>query len=221
MATPRRSAPRRRRPKQPESWELAVLPVRNTVVFPHLVTPLFIDRERSLRAVEQAMLQTERTILIAAQKEADIERPGANDVYHVGTEAVIGRVLKMPDGTTSILVQGQRRAQVTEVLQEEPYMRVQVLAALETPSTDNSTEALMRAVLSLYEKCTKLSPSIPDDHYIAAMNIDEAGWLADFVASDLDLTVAQRQDLLEILDRLVGTVTPAPTPVLAAGGIHG
>ena len=76
MATTRRSAPRRRRPKQPETWELAVLPVRNTVVFPHLVTPLFIDRERSLRAVEQAMLQTERTILIAAQKEADIERPG-------------------------------------------------------------------------------------------------------------------------------------------------
>jgi len=200
LTTPRRSAPRPRRPKQPESWELAVLPVRNTVVFPHLVTPLFIDRDRSLRAVEQAMLQTARTILIVAQREADIERPGADDVYHVGTEAVIGRVLKMPDGTTSILVQGQRRVRVTEVLREEPYMQVRVVAAAETPSTENSTEALMRAVLALYEKCTKLSPSIPDDHYVAAMNIDEAGWLADFVASDLDLTVAQRQDLLETFD---------------------
>ncbi len=200
MVMPRRSAPRRRRPRQPESWELAVLPVRNTVVFPHLVTPLFIDRERSLRAVEQAMLEAERTILIVAQKEADIERPGASDVYDVGTEAVIGRVLKMPDGTTSILVQGQRRARVTEFIQDDPYMQVRVVAAAETPSTENSTEALMRAVLALYEKCTKLSPSIPDDHYIAAMNIDEAGWLADFVASDLDLTVAQRQDLLETFD---------------------
>jgi len=200
LVMPRRSAPRRRRPRQPESWELAVLPVRNTVVFPHLVTPLFIDRERSLRAVEQAMLEAERTILIVAQKEADIERPGASDVYDVGTEAVIGRVLKMPDGTTSILVQGQRRARVTEFIQDDPYMQVRVVAAAETPSTENSTEALMRAVLALYEKCTKLSPSIPDDHYIAAMNIDEAGWLADFVASDLDLTVAQRQDLLETFD---------------------
>src|SRR5215204_7646921 len=97
LAAPPRTAPRRRRrAAQPESWELAVLPVRNTVVFPHLVTPLFIDRERSLRAVEQAMLQTERTILVVAQKEADVERPTGADVYTIGTEAVIGRVLKMP-----------------------------------------------------------------------------------------------------------------------------
>jgi ATP-dependent Lon protease len=200
LAAPRRTAPRRRRAAQPERWELAVLPVRNTVVFPHLVTPLFIDRERSLKAVEQAMQGTDRTILILAQKEADIERPAAADVYEVGTEAVIGRVLKMPDGTTSILVQGQRRVRVAEVLREEPHMQVRVEAAAEIPATDNSTEALLRAVLSLYEKCTKLSPSIPEDHYVAAMNIDEAGWLADFVASDLDLTVAQRQDLLETFD---------------------
>src|SRR3954451_15936784 len=166
LAAPRRTAPRRRR--APQRWELAVLPVRNTVVFPHLVTPLFIDRERSLRAVEHAMLGAERTILILAQKEADIERPAAADVYQVGTEAVIGRVLKMPDGTTSILVQGQRRVRVVGTVQVEPFMQVRVEAAVETPSTDNSSEALMRAVLSLYEKCTKLSPSIPDDHYVAA-----------------------------------------------------
>src|SRR3954471_17862720 len=160
LAAPRRTAPRRRR--APQRWELAVLPVRNTVVFPHLVTPLFIDRERSLRAVEQAMLSSERTILVVAQKEADIERPTGADVYTVGTEAVIGRVLKMPDGTTSILVQGQRRVQFAEVLQDEPYMRVRGVPATEVSPTDNSLEALVRAVVSLYEKCTKLTPSIPE-----------------------------------------------------------
>src|SRR4051794_29346890 len=87
---------RRRRTRTPERWELAVLPLRNTVVFPQLVAPLFIDRERSLRAVEQAMLQPERTILIVAQRDSETERPTAADVYTVGTEAVVGRVLKMP-----------------------------------------------------------------------------------------------------------------------------
>ena len=199
MPAPRRSPPRRRT-KRLELIELPVLPVRNTVVFPHLVTPLFIDRERSLRAVEQAMLSAERTILVVAQKEADVERPTGADVYTIGTEAVIGRVLKMPDGTTSILVQGQRRVQITEILHDEPYMRVKGVPATEVAPTDNAVEALVRAVISLYEKCTKLSPTIPDDHHVAAMNIDEPGPLADFVASDLDLTVAQRQDLLETLD---------------------
>jgi len=180
--------------------ELPVLPVSNTVVFPHLVTPLFIDRERSLRAVEQAMLSSERTILVVSQKEADVERPTGADVYTVGTEAVIGRVLKMPDGNTSILVQGQRRVQITEVLHDEPYMRVRGVPTIEVAPADNATEALGRAVVSLYEKCTKLSPSIPEDHHVAAMNIDEPGPLADFVASDLDLSVAQRQELLETLD---------------------
>lgn len=200
MSAPTRSVGRRRRTRAVTDRSLPVLPVRNTVVFPHLVTPLFIDRERSVRAVEHANLTEDRTILVVAQREPDIERPGVGDVYTMGTEAVIGRVLKMPDGTTSILVQGQRRMHVTAVVQEDPFLQLTVAPATEVPASDNSTEALMRAVLGLYEKCTKLSPSIPDDHYVAAMNVDEAGWLADFVASDLDLTVAQRQDLLETLD---------------------
>jgi ATP-dependent Lon protease len=179
--------------------DLPVLPVRNTVVFPHLVTPLFIDRERSLRAVERAMEGSDRTILIVAQREADLERPSAADVYAMGTEAVIGRVLKMPDGTTSILVQGQRRMTLAEVVQDEPFLAVRALPVVEPPASNTETEALMRAVLAMYEKCTKLSQTVPDDHYVAAMNIDEAGWLADFVSSDLDLTVAQRQELLETL----------------------
>ncbi len=177
-----------------------MLPVRNTVVFPHIVTPLFIDRERSLRAVEQAMLGPERMILLVAQKDAETERPTAADLYTIGTEALIGRVLKMPDGTTSILVHGQRRVRLITLIHEEPYLRVSVAPVSEAPTSEDSAEALMRAVLALYERCVKLSQTIPDDHYVAALNIDEAGWLADFIACDLDLTVAQRQDLLETFD---------------------
>jgi ATP-dependent Lon protease len=199
LPAPRRSAPRRRS-RQREVYELPVLPVRNTVVFPHIVTPLFIDRERSLRAVEQAMLGPERMILLVAQKDAETERPTAADLYTTGTEALIGRVLKMPDGTTSILVHGQRRVRLITLIHEEPYLRVSVAPVLEAPASEDSAEALMRAVLALYERCVKLSQTIPDDHYVAALNIDEAGWLADFIACDLDLTVAQRQDLLETFD---------------------
>ncbi|HZU04884.1 MAG TPA: endopeptidase La [Chloroflexota bacterium] len=199
MPAPRRSAPRRRS-RQREVYELPVLPVRNTVVFPHIVTPLFIDRERSLRAVEQAMLGPERMILLVAQKDAETERPTAADLYTIGTEALIGRVLKMPDGTTSILVHGQRRVRLITLIHEEPYLRVSVAPVSEAPTSEDSAEALMRAVLALYERCVKLSQTIPDDHYVAALNIDEAGWLADFIACDLDLTVAQRQDLLETFD---------------------
>lgn len=170
------------------------------MIFPHLVTPLFLDRERSLRAVEQAMHASDQHILLVAQRDPETELPEAADIYTLGTEAVIGRVLKMPDGTTSILVQGQRRVRLVEVLKTAPYMAARIAPVQETASSDTNLEALMRAVVQLYERCAKLSPSIPDDHQVAALNIDEPGWLADFVASDLDLSVAQRQDLLETLD---------------------
>jgi ATP-dependent Lon protease len=139
-------------------------------------------------------------ILLVAQKDAETERPTAADLYPIGTEALIGRVLKMPDGTTSILVHGQRRVRLITLIHEEPYLRVSVAPVSEAPASEDSAEALMRAVLALYERCVKLSQTIPDDHYVAALNIDEAGWLADFIACDLDLTVAQRQDLLETFD---------------------
>jgi ATP-dependent Lon protease len=189
----------RRRKKSDPTVELPILPVRNTVLFPHVVTPLFIDRDRSLRAIEDAM-GGERTLVVLAQRDPEIQRPGIDDLYHMGTEAVVGRVLKMPDGSTSALVQGQRRVRVVGLVGDEPYLRLRVIPVDEAPYDQPSIEALMRAVLSLYEKVVKLSRTIPDDHYVAAMNIDQPGWLADFVVSDLELLVSQRQDILESLD---------------------
>jgi len=162
---------------------------------------LFIDRDRSLRAVDAAM-GDERTLVVVAQRSSEIQRPGADDLYEQGTESVVGRVLKMPDGTTSILVQGQRRVKLLELVQDEPFLQARVAPVDEPAVDDPSAEPLMRAVLGMYEKVTKLSRTIPDDHYVAAMNVDEPGWLADFVISDLELGIEQRQDILETADPL-------------------
>src|SRR5688572_8990068 len=178
--------PRRKRKSSVRALVLPILPVRNTVLFPHVVTPLFVDRDRSLRAIEDAM-GGERSLVVLAQRDPEIQRPGIDDVYSMGTEAVVGRVLKMPDGSTSALVQGQRRVRVVGLVDDEPYLRLKVIPIEEPPHELASIEALMRAVLGLYEKVVKLSRTLPDDHYVAAMNIDQPGWLADFVVSDLEL----------------------------------
>src|SRR5215207_9927763 len=116
----------RRRKKIDPTIDLPILPVRNTVLFPHVVTPLFIDRDRSLRAIEDAM-GGERTLVVLAQRDPEIQRPGIDDLYHMGTEAVVGRVLKMPDGSTSALVQGQRRVRVSGFDSDEPYLKLTVV----------------------------------------------------------------------------------------------
>jgi len=188
--------------------ELPVLPLLDTVVFPHMVAPLFVGRESSLRAVDDA-LESDRTVLLLAQKQPIEDNVSSDMLYTVGTEAVIGRILRMPDGSTSMLVQGQRRLQVTEFLQEEPYLRVQVAPLYEEELDDEddalASEALMRAVLALFEKTVKFSRNLPDDAYVAALNIEDPGALADFIASTVPLPVEKRQSVLESIapiDRL-------------------
>ena len=176
--------------------EVAVLPLRDTVVFPHMVAPLFVGRERSVRAIEAAMAENQRLVVIA-QRDEESEEPTGSDLYSIGTEVVIGRKLRMPDGTTSIWVQGQRRVQVLRYTQVQPFLRAEVTPVREESEGGLPTEALMRAVLALFEKVVQYSRNIPDDAYVAAMNAEEPGWLADLVASVLDMEVPQRQELLE------------------------
>ena len=176
--------------------EFAVLPLRDTVVFPHMVAPLFVGRDRSVRAIEAAMAENQRLVVIA-QRDEEKEEPSGSDLYSIGTEVVIGRKLRMPDGTTSVWVQGQRRVQVLRYTQVQPFLRAEVTPVREEAEEGLPTEALMRAVLALFEKVVQYSRSIPDDAYVAAMNAEEPGWLADLVASVLDLDVSERQELLE------------------------
>ncbi len=195
--------PRARRASQkkgsPSSLDLAVLPLINTVIFPRAVTPLYVSREQSLLAVAAATAGDTR-LLVVAQRDSEQENVGPEDLYDIGVEAEIGRVLKMPDGHTSVLVQGLRRVRILRYEQQEPYLiaRVEPIGA-EIEKT-NAVEALMRAVLALFEKSVKGSKTLPEETYIAAMNVDEPGALADLVTTALDVSVAQRQEILQTLD---------------------
>ena len=182
-----------------EVLELPLLPTRDTVIFPHMVAPLFVGRERSIRAVETAMARDQR-IAVFAQKDEDVQGPGIDDLYPVGTEVLIGRMLRMPDGTTSVWVQGRRRIRMLGFAGDGPFTTARVETMPEVQDHSLSTEALMRAVLALFEKVVRLSHTLNDDAYVAAMNITEPGWLADLIGSVLSLDIAQRQELLETDD---------------------
>ncbi|MCG3209481.1 MAG: Lon protease 1 [Anaerolineae bacterium] len=182
-----------------EEVELPLLPVRDTVVFPRMLTPLFVGRERSIRALEAA-LHDRQQLVVVTQRDPDQENPTLEDLYAFGTEVVVGRMLKMPDGSNNILVQGHRRVEILELIHDDPYPLVRVRRVEEDNEKNLSSDALMRAVLALFEKCVQLNRNVPDDAYVAAMNIDEPGWLADMIASVMDFDVEQRQQILDTGD---------------------
>jgi ATP-dependent Lon protease len=179
--------------------ELPVLPVRDTVLFPHMMAPLIVGRAHSIRAIEEA-LASERSIIVVAQKVLEMTEIEPDNLYNVGTEAVIGRILRLPDGTTSVLVQGQQRVRILEFVEGGPYLQARALPIPEPTDKPKPVEALIREVLSSFEKVVQLSRHLGNDAYVAALNIDEPGWLADFIISSLELPVAQRQEILEALD---------------------
>jgi ATP-dependent Lon protease len=152
-----------------------------------------------MKAIEAAQFNNE-TLIVVTQRDADAEDPRPEDLYLVGTEVLIGRSLRMPDGSTSVLSQGQRRVEIVEFTQIEPYFRARVRPLDDPIAKPAATEALMRAVLALFEKVIQLNRTLPEDAYVYAMNIAEPGWLADLVASTIDLEIGARQELLEILD---------------------
>ncbi len=175
---------------------LPLLPIRNTVLLPNLVTPLIVGREQSIKAIEEAM-NKDRILFVVTQLNEELEDPGQDDVYTVGVEGMIDRVLKMPDGTTSVLLHGQRRLRRLEYTQQTPFMRVRAEIVDEETERTLTVEALVRAALALFEKCVKLSNTLPEEAYITAMNIEQPGWLADFIVSALEPPVAVRQSILE------------------------
>ena len=187
--------------------DLPLLPIYNTVLLPNLVTPLVVGREQSIKAIEDAMSK-DRTLFVVTQLNEELENPGQDDIYTVGVEGMIDRVLKMPDGTTSVLLHGQRRLRRLEYTQHTPFMRVRAEIVREETERTLAVEALIRAAMALFEKCVKLSNTLPEEAIITAMNIDQPGWLADFIVSALEAPVAVRQSILEafnVEDRLQKT----------------
>jgi ATP-dependent Lon protease len=182
--------------------EYPLLPLRDMVLFPQMVVPLFVGRDRSLAAVQAAVANGEN-LIVAAQRDGEVHQPGADDIYTIGTEVAIGRTLRMPDNTTSLLAQGRRRVHLLEYVQWDPYIRVRVRPLWETEDWEPSTEALMRAVLALFEKVVDLNRNLPEEAYMFALNIDEPGWLADFIASTMNFPLEDRQGILETLDPII------------------
>ena len=179
--------------------ECPLLPVRDTVLFPRMVTPLLVGPDRQMQAAEAAEAG-HGPLIVVAQRDLETETPSPEDLYAIGTEVAIARMLRMPDGTASVLTQGRQRVEIVEFTQTEPYYRVHARPIFEPTERPPATEALMRAVLALFEKVTHLNRNLPENAYVFAMNVDEPGWLADLVASTIELEVPERQEVLEVLD---------------------
>lgn len=179
--------------------EYPLVPVRDTVLFPRLMSPLVVGRDRSIRAIEAAMAKN-HPIVVFLQRDPDLQEPTANDLYQIGTLVSVGRILRLPDGTTSVFGQGEKRVRLFELTQTDPFLRASVALLEESVEKKLPTEALMRAILALFEKVVRLSQNIADDAYVAAMNADTPGWLADVVGSALTLELPKRQELLETLE---------------------
>ncbi|GAB6062815.1 endopeptidase La [Deferrisoma palaeochoriense] len=178
---------------------LPLIPLRDVVVFPHMVIPLFVGREKSIAALEEAMAG-DRDILLAAQKEAKINDPSPNDIHEVGTIGAIIQLLKLPDGTVKVLVEGKRRARIRGFLASDRYFLAQVEEIPEPELASSEGRALMRTVVEGFGEYVKLNRKLPSELVGSAETIEEPGRLADTIASHLTLKTADKQELLEIID---------------------
>jgi ATP-dependent Lon protease len=181
--------------------ELPVLMLRDIVVFPYMVVPLFVGREKSKNAVDHA-LSSHRMILLVTQKSAEVEDPKPDDVYDIGTVALIMRMLKLPDGRIRILAQGLVRAEVESLKEDKPYVTASVKVLHDPDDAERSieAEALVRNVRTDLDKASALGKNIPPEVMIIAANVEEPGRLADLTAANLDLKVKEAQRILEITE---------------------
>jgi ATP-dependent Lon protease len=181
--------------------ECPVLPLRDLVVFPHMVSPVFLSQDSALLAVEEAQLN-DQTVIALTQRDPDIDDPRPEDFYLVGVEMAVGRLLSMPDNSSSALVQGRRRVAVVDFPQEEPFLIARARPIYEEVEVDRQTDATMRTALEMFQKCVQLDRSLPEEAYLYALNIDDPGWLADMIVTAIAPPVQARQELLGILDPL-------------------
>lgn len=182
-----------------EERKLPLLPLRGLLVFPSMVLHLDVGRERSVQALEKAMID-ENLILLATQREVHIEEPAADDIYTVGTIAKVRQMLKLPNGTIRVLVEGVKRARILEFIDTEEYYQVQIEELDEHDHVGLDTDALMRSVLDHFEQYLRLSKKLSTETYSAVSDIEEPGRLADVITSHLHLKIAEKQSILETLD---------------------
>ncbi|MGD8788504.1 MAG: endopeptidase La [Burkholderiales bacterium] len=174
-----------------------LLPLRDVVVFPHMVIPLFVGRPKSIKALEVAM-EAGKHIMLVAQKSAAKDEPGPEDLYRIGSVANILQMLKLPDGTVKVLVEGIQRAEIVSIADERTHYTCNTLPIPSEDSENNEVEAMRRAMLSQFDQYVKLNKKIPPEILTSLSGIDEPGRLADTVAAHLPLKLEQKQDVLEM-----------------------
>ncbi len=181
-----------------EHIEIPVLPLRDVVVYPHMVIPLFVGREKSISCLEAAM-DNDKQVLLVAQKEADTEEPQVDDLFTTGTVATILQLLKLPDGTVKVLVEGQQRAKINSYREEEFFIaEAQYLVTPELEEREE--EVIVRSAIDQFEGFIKLNKKIPPEVLTSLSGIDEAARLADTIAAHMPLKLTEKQTVLEILD---------------------
>ncbi|MDX2225132.1 MAG: endopeptidase La [Rhodospirillaceae bacterium] len=173
-----------------------VLPLRDIVVFPHMIVPLFVGREKSVRALEDVMAD-DKQILLVAQKDASQDDPSAKDIYDVGTISTVLQLLKLPDGTVKVLVEGGQRARITGYKENDAFFEAYAELIEDAKEEDKELEALSRSVVTQFEQYIKLNKKIPPEVLVSVNQIDNMSKLADNIASHLGLKISDKQDLLE------------------------
>jgi len=180
--------------------EVPVLPLRDVVVYPHMVIPLFVGREKSIQALDAAM-QDNKQILLVAQKSADIDEPGVDDVHEIGTMATILQLLKLPDGTIKVLVEGVQRARVNNLREgDEFFVAGYTLLESESSVDDKELEILSRSILGAFDQYVKLNKKVPAEILTSLSGIDEPSRLSDTIAAHMSLKLDEKQKILEIVD---------------------
>ena len=179
--------------------ELPVLPLRGSVLFPHVILPILVGQDKSIHLVDEAVIGN-RTIAIVALKERGVEDPRPEDFFPVGTAAVIAKLIKLPDGTISIMAQGIERIRLTQITHTDPYFRATVEPQPDEGERDKEVEALVVNLRRLFQQVVELSPHLPAELAILALNIEEGGMLADMIASNMNLSVEEKQEILEIIE---------------------
>ena len=184
---------------QPEDPSLPVLPLRDVVVYPHMVIPLFVGREKSIVALDLAM-NANKKILLIAQTKADLDDPQPEDLYEVGTLATILQLLKLPDGTVKVLVEGAARAQVDQLIVEDHFSALATILTEEEQYDEREVDVLVRAIIAQFEQYVKLNKKVPPEILTSLAGIDHPGRLADTVAAHMALKLSEKQRVLEIRD---------------------
>ena len=179
--------------------QLPLLPLRDVVVFPHMVIPLFVGRPKSIKALEAAM-EAGKSIVLVAQKSAAKDDPAPEDLYEIGSIANILQMLKLPDGTVKVLVEGSQRARINEIIDVKTHFAVGIEPLPADNATDHETEAMRRTMIQQFEQYVKLNKKIPPEILTSLAGIDEAGRLADTIAAHLPLKLEQKQEVLEMFE---------------------